>query len=147
MTNSLDTAAKFAEGIGAAAVVVGLIFVGLEIRGNTVAQEFSATQVLVSEYNAAITSINDEEYVCKYIEASNDFNNLTQSDKIRYSIQMQPMFRTFEQLHYSALHGTIDKNVHSGFERQLCSFKAIGSFGRRDAIGLVKHFKTMLIRL
>jgi len=121
MSSSLDSAAKLAEIVGAIAVVVGLLFVGLEIRGNTVAQQFSATQTLVSEYNAAITSINDEEFVCVYIQGASNFNDLSQSDKIRYSIQMQPIFRTFEQLHYSSLHGTIDPNVHSGFERQFAS--------------------------
>ncbi len=121
MTFSLDSAAKTAEVVGAIAVVVGLLFVGLEIRGNTVAQQFSATQTLVSEYNSAITSINDEDFVCIYIRASNDFDSLSQGDKIRYSIQMQPIFRTFEQLHYSSLHETIDPNVHSGFERQFAA--------------------------
>jgi len=121
MKFSLDSAAKIAEVIGAIAVVVGLIFVGSEIRGNTVAQQFSATQVLVREYNAAITSINDEEFICIYISGASDFNALSQNEKIRFSIQMQPIFRTFEQLHYSALRGTIDLNIHSGFQRQLGS--------------------------
>ena len=121
MKFSLDTAAKTAEIIGALAVVVGLLFVGLEIRGNTEAQQFTATQTLVAEYNEAITSINDSGFICIYIKGSSDFNSLSQSEKIRYSIQMQPIFRTFEQLHYSALHGTIDANVYSGFERQFAA--------------------------
>jgi hypothetical protein len=118
---SLDAAAKTAEIVGAVSVVIGLLFVGLEIRGNTVAQQFGATQALVSEYNSAITSINDEDFICIYIQGSSNFAGLTQGDKIRYSIQMQPIFRTFEQLHYSALHGTIDPNVHSGFARQFAA--------------------------
>jgi hypothetical protein len=40
---------------------------------------------------------------------------------IRYSIQMPPIFRTYGQLHYSSLHGTIDQNVHSGLERQFAA--------------------------
>jgi hypothetical protein len=118
MKFSLDSAAKAAEVIGAAAVVIGLLFVGLEIRTNTVAQQFGATQTLVSEYNAAISSINDGEFVCIFIQAGNDFEGLSQANKIRFSILMQPIFRTFEQLHYSALQGTIDSNVYSGFQRQ-----------------------------
>jgi hypothetical protein len=125
MKLSLDTAAKFSEVVGAVAVVIGLIFVGLEIRGNTVAQQFSATQTLVSEYNAAIKSINDGEFICIYIAAGIDFDKLSQSDKIRYSVLMQPILRTFEQLHYSALQGTIDANVHSGFERQYAALMQV----------------------
>lgn len=118
MSFSLDSAAKTSEIIGAIAVIVGLLFVGAQVRDNTVAQQFSATQTLVSEYNAAISSINDREFVCIFIRAGNDFTSLSQSDKIRFSILMQPIFRTFEQLHYSDLNGTIDKNVYSGFQHQ-----------------------------
>jgi len=121
MNFSLDSAAKTAEVIGAVAVVIGLLFVGLEIRTNTVAQQFSSTQTLVSEYNTAISSINDGEFVCIFIRAGNDFEGLSQAKKIRYSILMQPIFRTFEQLHYSALQGTIDHNVYSGFQRQFAA--------------------------
>ncbi len=140
MKLSLDSASKSAEIIGAISVVVGLLFVGLEIRGNTVAQQFSATQTLVSEYNKAITSINDKEFVCIYLRGSNSFNSLSQSEKIRFSVQLQPIFRTFEQLHYSSLHGTIDSNVHSGFEGQFKSVMQLPGFQgfwavRRDWFG------------
>ena len=121
MSLSLDSVAKMAEVVGAVAVILGLLVVGSEIRGNTVAQQFSATQTLVSEYNESISSINDSEFVCIFIRAGNDFTILSQGDKIRFSILMQPILRTFEQLHYSNLKGTIDANVYSGFQRQLQS--------------------------
>lgn len=121
MKLTLDAAAKISEVIAAAAVIIGLLFVVLEIRANTVAQQFSATQTLVSEYNAAISAINDGEFVCIFIRAGNDFLGLSQADKIRYSILMQPIFRTFEQLHYSELHGTIDIEVYSGFQQQIAA--------------------------
>jgi len=118
---SLDSSAKLAEVVSAVAVIVGLLFVGFEVRENTIAQQFSATQTLVSEYNSAISAINDREFVCIFIRAGNDFDSLSQSDKVRFSILMQPVFRTFEQLHYSSLKGTIDTNVYSGFQRQFRS--------------------------
>lgn len=121
MKFSLDSAAKISEVVGAVAVVIGLLFVGLEIRANTLAQQFSATQALVAEYNAAIRSINDPEFVCIFISGGSDFNSLSQRNKIRFSIQMQPVFRTFEQLHYSAMHGTIDENVNAGIQRQFAA--------------------------
>ena len=142
MNFSLDSAAKMSEVVGAIAVIVGLLFVGFEVRDNTVAQQFSATQTLVSEYNAAISSINDREFVCIFIRAGNDFTSLSQSDKIRYSILMQPIFRTFEQLHYSDLKGTIDKNVYSGFQHQFAAMMRLPGnqqywAARRDWFGSV----------
>ena len=117
MSFSRDSAAKTSETVGAIAVIVGLLFVGVEIRENTVAQRFSATQTLVSEYNAAISSINDREFVCIFIRAGNDFTSLSQSDKIRYSILMQPIFRPerndrgmFQEPSYFALFSSILRN-------------------------------------
>jgi hypothetical protein len=121
MTISLDAGAKAAEIVGAIAVVTGLLFVGLEIRSNTTAQRFSATQVLVSEYNNAIKVTNDKEFVCIYTTGSNDFASLTQQQKIRYSVFTLQILRTFEQLHYAAVMGIIDPNIYSGFERQLAA--------------------------
>ena len=118
---SLDTAAKTAEVIAAVSVIVGLFVVVLEIRQNTAAQEFHATQTLVSEYLEATRSINDPEFVCVYARGARDFDALSQAEKIRYSIQMQGILRTFEQLHYASLEGTIDPEVHEGFRQQITS--------------------------
>ena len=66
MSFSLDSAAKTSEIIGAIAVIVGLLFVGAQVRDNTVAQQFSATQTLVSEYNAAISSAAGQQFHSLY---------------------------------------------------------------------------------
>ena len=109
---------RVAEIIAAVSVIVGLFVVVLEIRQNTDAQEFHATQTLVSEYIEATRSINDPEFVCIYARGARDFDALSQAEKIRYSIQMQGILRTFEQLHYASLEGTIDAEVHDGFTEQ-----------------------------
>ena len=150
MNISLDSAAKAAEIAGAIAVVIGLIFVGFEVRSNTVAQRFTATQALVSEYNSAIKAINNHEFVCLYTKASNDFNSLNQQEKIRYSVFTLQILRIFEQLHYSAVQGTIDPNVYSGFERQLSSLVQVTGYqqywtARRDWFGVL--FQSYVDRL
>ncbi len=118
---SLDTCAKVAEVVAAVSVIVGLFVVVLEIRQNTDAQEFHATQTLVAEYLEATRTINDPEFVCVYARGARDFDALSQTEKIRYSIQMQGILRTFEQLHYASLEGTIDPEVHAGFRQQIMS--------------------------
>ena len=141
MKLSLDVAAKIAEVVGGVAVVIGLFFVGMEIRGNTVAQQFSATQLLVSEYDAAIMPINDPEFICIYIQGSRDFNGLSQQNKIRFSILLQPVFRNHEQLYYSAMLGTIDPNVYAGFQGHFAAVMQVPGYqqwwaARRDWFGI-----------
>ena len=141
MNFSLDSTARAAEIVGAIGVVVGILFVGFEIRGNTVAQQFSATQLLVSEYNAAIMPINDPEFICIYIQGSRDFNGLSQKNKIRFSILLQPVFRNHEQLYYSAMLGTIDPNVYAGFQGHFAAVMQVPGYqqwwaARRDWFGI-----------
>jgi len=141
MNFSLDSTARAAEIVGAIGVVVGILFVGFEIRENTVAQQFSATQLLVSEYNVAITPIIDPEFICIYIQGSRDFNGLSQKNKIRFSILLQPIFRNHEQLYYSAMLETIDPNVYAGFQGHFSAVLQVPGYqqwwaARRDWFGI-----------
>ena len=57
--------ARSAEIIGRLAVVLDLIFVGLELRQNTLMQRVTATQALVVDYENAIDTIGqDAETAC-----------------------------------------------------------------------------------
>lgn len=128
MNISLDSTARAAEIVGAIGVVVGILFVGFEIRDNTIAQQFSATQLLVSEYNVAIAPIMDSEFICAYIQGSRDFNSLSQKNKIRFSILLQPVFRNHEQLYYSDMLGIIDPNVYTGFQGHFAAIMQVPGY-------------------
>lgn len=52
--------ARLAEIIGRLAVVSDLIFVGLELRQNTLMQRVTATQTLVEDYENAIDTIGQD---------------------------------------------------------------------------------------
>ena len=56
----LEKYARVAEIIGGLAVVVGLIFVGLELRRNTLMQRVTTTQTLVVDYENAIDTIGQD---------------------------------------------------------------------------------------
>ena len=119
MGTSIKQASKWADIIGAVAVVIGLVFVGLEIRQNTRAQQFSTTQALVSEYNAAIRSMVEESNACLISRGFENFGDLDGTEALQFSIHMLQSLRVTEQMYYAWLEHEMDPEVFSGFAGQV----------------------------
>jgi len=108
------------EIVSAVAVVIGLVFVGFELRQNTTIQRINATQTLAAEYSDALEVIAYEgEAACIYALGINGLDNLDDAERLRFFVQMFLIFRSAEQLHYYSLEGMVEPRVWRGFERQL----------------------------
>jgi len=108
------------EIIGVLAVLLGLVFVGLELRQNSDLLRITATQTLAAEYSDALEVIvYEREAACVYALGINGLHNLNDVQRLRFFAQMFLIFRSAEQLHYYSLEGMIEDRVWRGFERQL----------------------------
>jgi hypothetical protein len=116
----LERYALIAEVVGGLAVIIGLIFVGLELRQNTIAQRVTATQTLVVDYENAVDLLTkDNESACIYVRGNNGLENLTGIERYRYFVMWFHLLRAAEQLHYYSLEGMVDPRIWRGFQRQL----------------------------
>ncbi len=108
------------EWLSAAAVVLGLVFVGYELRQNTKTQRVTATQTLAAEYADALEVMAYEgEAACVYVLGINGIANLDDAERLRFFVIMFQIFRVAEQLEYHASVGFVEPRVWRGFERQL----------------------------
>ena len=108
------------EIIGVIAVLVGLVFVGLELRQNSDLLRITATQTLAAEYSDALEVMSyEEEAACIYAMGVNGLGNLNDVQRLRFFVHMFLIFRSAEQLHYYSLEGMVENRVWRGFERQL----------------------------
>jgi hypothetical protein len=108
------------EIIGVVAVLIGLVFVGLELRQNSDLLRITATQTLAAEYSDALEVMAYEgEAACVYALGVNGLQNLNDVQRLRFFVQMFLIFRSAEQLHYYSLEGMVEDRVWRGFERQL----------------------------
>ena len=81
----LEKYALIAEIVGGLAVIFGLIFVGLQLRQNTIAQRVTATQTLVVDYANAVDFLTkDEQFACIYVRGSNGLENLTGIERYEF---------------------------------------------------------------
>jgi hypothetical protein len=108
------------EVVGAIAVLLGLVFVGLELRQNAELLRITATQTLAAEYSDALEVMAYEgEAACVYALGINGLHNLNDVQRLRFFVQMFLILRSAEQLHYYSLEGMVEDRVWRGFERQL----------------------------
>jgi hypothetical protein len=106
--------------VGVIAVLLGLLFVGLELRQNSDLLRITATQTLASEYGDALEVMAYEgEAACVYALGINGLHNLNDVQRLRFFVQMFLIFRSAEQLHYYSLEGMVEDRVWRGFQRQL----------------------------
>ncbi len=108
------------ESVGIVAVILGLIFVGLELRQNSELLRITATQTLAAEFSNALEVMAYEgEAACVYALGVNGLHNLNDVQRLRFFVQMFLILRSGEQLHYYSLEGMVEDRVWRGFERQL----------------------------
>jgi hypothetical protein len=114
---SLGEITNLAEIIGTVAIVVSLIFVGLQIRQNT-------DQIAVASYQTGlrfIHSINEltatPESADLVIRGLNDFDALSQIDKAQFDSKLADLTNDFFAARQLFLQGSLSAEEFAGFER------------------------------
>lgn len=108
------------EWLSAVAVVVGLVFVGMELRQNTNIERITATQTLAAQYADALVVMAEEgEAACVYALGINGLSNLDGAERLRFFVILFRIFRAAEQLHYYSLEGMVEPRIWRSFERQV----------------------------
>ena len=100
-----DAIGAFSESVGAAAVVITLIYLAIQIRNQTKESRLAATRDLSRDYLDAVDSITkDTEIFSLYMRALSDYEDLPHEERIRISMIFFRVFRVAEVrlLHYSS---------------------------------------------
>lgn len=112
--------ASIAEVVSAIALVISLIYVGVEVHRNTVTQVQVSTQTLVSEANLTYVLIaQDPDLSCIYLQGMADFSGLGSHEKLRFSAFLMQSLRALEELHAQWLEGLVDARIWQGFDAQM----------------------------
>lgn len=115
-----------AEVVSAVAVVIGLVFVGVELRQNTEIQRITATQTLAQQYSSALEVMAYEgDAACAYALGTSGLDNLNEKQRLQFFVIMFQIMRSGEQLHYYSSEGMVEPRIWRGFERQLREVAAL----------------------
>jgi len=113
---SLGKILQVGELIAAAAVVISVVFVGLEVRQNSRAQVLSTTQAAVSDYIGSLELLSDNPgLACLYVRAAQDYEGLSGSERLRFSAFYMSTYYQLQEMHRLAEEGALDADTWAGF--------------------------------
>jgi len=115
----LERTHKIGELVASIAVVVSLIFVGVEVQQNNQIQRQTATRSLVRDFSDAYRAFADPEIACLFIRLVNDRENLTGQEAVQIETILHGQYKVLEELHYQYEQGMIDDSVWIGFRQQI----------------------------
>ena len=116
---NLDRTHKVGELVAAAAVVLSLLFVGIEVQQNNNIQKQLATRSLVRDWSDAVAAYADPELACLFVRFGNDRENLTAPEATRIETVLWRIYKIIEEIHYQYEEGMIDESVWNGFRQNL----------------------------
>jgi hypothetical protein len=121
MKYSLKKIALYAEIFGGIAIVVSLIFVGIQFRDNTIATKSAtanATNAMaVAWYSETGNSAQSSQLLWDYIK---DPKNITSNaEKYQVTILLHGLFLAFQNSYYLAAEGTLDQDVNESLNAAL----------------------------
>ena len=121
---SLKKIALYTEVIGGIAIVISLIFVGVQFRENTIATKSatanSANAMAVSWYTSTGGDGQTSQLLWNYIKNPND---LTNAEKYQATLIMHGLFLSFQNSYYLAKEGTLDQSVHESLTASIVAAK------------------------
>ncbi len=112
-----DAIGAIGEIAGAAAVVLSLVYLAVQVRQNTQILRRSSTADAVSawrEWNGRLIDSADVTRIFR--KGVEGLQHLDPDDRARFVALIGTFFKTFEDLHYQYLHGFMDPEVWRGWQ-------------------------------
>ena len=125
MKYSLKKIALITEIIGGIALLISLIFVGVQFRENTIATKSAtanaANAITVSWYTETGNSAQSSQLLWDYIKDPESMT--TSAEKFQATILMHGLILSFQNNYYLANEGTLDQNVQKSLTASISAIK------------------------
>lgn len=103
------------ELIGGAAIIISLIYVGLQIRHNASATRAATNQAFVTQYNEVLLKLTRTEVREVYWRGLPGLSNLQGSEMAGFSGMMAAIFRMYEGFYLEKREGRFDSEMWEGY--------------------------------
>lgn len=117
---NIESLANYADIIGGAAVIVSLIYVGLQIRRNTKSGQSQANQLAhQSLANVSLEAAKNAEFSSLVRKGMVSFDSLSEDEKFRFILLMVTVFRRYENIFYQYKKGFLEKELWEGYRESM----------------------------
>jgi len=116
------------EILGAAAVVVSLIYLAMQIRIQNKESRLAATHEISVGFRESLSSFLDSDLVDIFLKANKDVDSLTDNERLRLLIGMQRIFRLWEEAFHQFTAGRLDARIWNSMLSLYSSYLAAPGF-------------------
>jgi hypothetical protein len=130
---------RILEFVGQGAVVVSLVYVGVQVRQNTAAIQTSTSQeVYQQNQEQALLLMESAEMAAILLQANQDLSGLSPTDSIRYGRYLNVTLNLYEAVYANALQGTMEAEMAAGWLADMSDLRCTPGMaaywgGRRDS--------------
>jgi hypothetical protein len=114
--------ARVTDIVGTAAVVVSLIYVGLQVRQNTAAIQTSTNQELYQQHQEKGLLVMESAEMAEIILRASQSAELTPVDSVRYDRYLNVSINPHEAVYTSVLQGTLEPEMATAWLASMPDF-------------------------
>ena len=103
------------ELVGGVAIIVSLIYVGLQIRQGTSAARAATNQAFSEQYTALLLTLTRTDVSEVYWKGMPGLENLQGNEMAMYSGFLASIFRTYETFYFEKCEGRFDSKMWEGY--------------------------------
>jgi len=117
---NIESMANYADVIGGIAVIVSLIYVGVQIRRSAKSSLSQANQSAhESLANVSLEVAKDPDLSSLTRKGMIAFEKLTEEEQFRFVLLMTTVFRRFENIFYQYEKGFLEKDLWEGYRQSM----------------------------
>ena len=114
---TLEQASYLAEIIGVIAVVVSLIYLGLQVKQNTRSMRIQTVHDLSAQFREQQTGIaHDKDLAAIFHRGMYSYEKLDTHEQLRFSMLAAAVLRILNELDFQRREGAIDESMWQGFK-------------------------------
>ena len=123
-----DAIGAIGEIVGAFAVVVSLVYLAIQIRGQNRESRLAAMHEIAVAYRESNIPFADANLADILTRAHNDTNQLTEAEILQLIVAVQGVFRVWEEAYYEHIAGRLDEHLWAAMLREYSSYLSAGGF-------------------
>ena len=117
---NIEVMANYADVIGGAAVIVSLIYVGIQISRSAKSSQSQANQAAhESLANVSLEIAKNSEFSNFVSRGLIEFDQLSKEDQFRMIMLLTTTFRRYENIFYQYRRGFLEEGLWAGYEQSI----------------------------
>ena len=123
-----DAIGAIGEIIGAAAVVISLLYLAAQIRSQNKQAKLAALHDMSNRFREVTTLFAGDDISDIFVRANNDFESITDAEAVRLIVLTTNLFRAWEEAFLEKRDGSLESDVFEALSRDYTQPMGASSF-------------------